>query len=178
LSKLKPYYPVFKFVLIFGGIYVILSLAYYFYLQQEYSDIHYPDPITSQVSYQTELGLEALGYNALTVPSTVIPSMMLYIDQQVVYRIIEGCNAVSIMILFAAFVLAFAKAWKPTILFLLSGILFIYLVNVARLIILGIVYVDLPEYKEFAHDIAFPATIYGAVVLLWLLWLRKRPAKV
>ncbi|AZQ42745.1 exosortase family protein XrtF [Nonlabens ponticola] len=173
MSILRPYYPVFKFVITFGAIYTVLSLIYYVYLQQDYSGVLFPDPVTAQVAYQTQQLLILFGYDAVIANSPFDPSVLMYIDEQIVYRVIEGCNAISVMVLFAAFVIAFAKAWKPTALYLLIGIAFLYIVNVARLVILGIVYKDYPQYQDFAHDIGFPTVIYGAVILLWLYWLKK-----
>ncbi|SCY25205.1 exosortase family protein XrtF [Nonlabens sp. Hel1_33_55] len=173
MDRLKPYYPVFKFVIIFGALYLLLSLAYYGYLQLEYQDYNYPDPITAGVSRQTQTILQWLGYDAQIYNASSHPSVMLYINDQIVYRVIEGCNAVSVMLLFAAFVIAFAKAYKKTILFLLIGFVFIYLVNLTRLVSLALVFQNLPEFREVAHDIAFPAVIYGSVILLWIYWIRK-----
>jgi len=173
LKSLKPYYPIFKFVATFGVLYMVLTLSYYAYLQVEYTATNYPDPVTALVSHQTKGGLQWLGYDAQIYNAPSNPSVMLYIDDQIVYRVIEGCNAVSVMLLFAAFVIAFAKAWKKTLLFLLIGIGTIYLVNLLRLIGLGYIYQELPKYKLIAHDIAFPAVIYGWVILLWIYWIRK-----
>jgi exosortase family protein XrtF len=97
----------------------------------------------------------------------------MFIDEQKVYRIIEGCNAVSVMILFTSFVISFARGWKKTLSFLISGIAFIYLVNLIRLVILGIIYQDYKEYAHFSHEIIFPSIIYGSVVLLWIYWIRN-----
>jgi exosortase family protein XrtF len=176
LSTLKPYYPVFKFVSIFGGIYILLSLLYYGYKSQEWTGANYPDPVTSQVSYQTKELLQLLGYPARIENTVKLPSINLIYQGRVLYRVIEGCNAVSVMILFLAFVLAFAKAWKKTVLFSLIGMAAIYLVNLFRLVLLAIIFIDYPEYSHIAHDFVFPAIIYGMTILLWLYWIRKPKA--
>ncbi len=173
MSLLRPYVPVFKFVAAFGVIYVALSLMYYYYLQQDYSALNYPDPITSQVSYQTQQILLVLGYDARISNVPGNPSVYMFLNKQIVYRVIEGCNAVSVMILFVAFVLAFAKAWKKTILFITIGLLFIYLVNILRLAGLAVIKLNYPQYDYISHDIIFPAVIYGSVIALWLLWIKK-----
>jgi exosortase family protein XrtF len=139
----------------------------------------YPDPITAQVSYQTQELLRLMGYEAQTLNSPELPSVMMFINEVKVYRVIEGCNAVSVMILFTAFVVAFARGWKKTLFFLIIGIVFIYLVNLIRLAVLGIVYYDYSVYADFSHKIIFPGVIYGAVVLLWIYWIRDvKPEEV
>ncbi|MBF4985804.1 exosortase family protein XrtF [Nonlabens mediterrranea] len=173
MNALRPYMPVFKFVATFGIIYVVLSLIYYVYLQQDYSSFNYPDPVTSQVSYQTQQLLSILGYDAQISNVPNHPSVYMYLDKTVVYRVIEGCNAISVMVLFIAFVLAFAKAWKKTLLFIIAGVVFIYLVNLFRLVALAVIKYKYPEYDHISHDILFPAVIYGSVILLWLIWIKK-----
>tara|TARA_R110002012_G_scaffold300780_1_gene500762 strand:- start:762 stop:1274 length:513 start_codon:yes stop_codon:yes gene_type:complete len=165
--------PVFKFVATFGTIYIVLSLIYYFYLQQDYSTSNYPDPVTSQVSYQTQQLLMVLGYDAQISNVPNHPSVYMFLNKDIVYRVIEGCNAISVMILFVAFVLAFAKAWKKTTLFIFLGIVFIYIVNLLRLVALAVIKYKYPQYDHISHDVLFPAVIYGSVILLWLLWIKK-----
>jgi exosortase family protein XrtF len=133
----------------------------------------YPDPITAQVGYQTQELLRLMGYKAQTLNSPELPSVIMFIDEVKIYRVIEGCNALSIMILFTAFVIAFARGWKKTLSFLTIGIVFIYIVNLIRLVVLGIIYYDYSDYADFSHEIIFPGVIYGTVVLLWIYWIRN-----
>jgi exosortase family protein XrtF len=164
---------------IFAMFYIVFSIVYYFFLDAGWSNQLYPDPVTAQISYQTQELLQLIGYNATTLNSPVHPSVIMFIDETKVYRVIEGCNAVSVMILFTAFVVAFARGWKKTISFLILGIAFIYLVNLSRLVILGIIYKDYTDYAQFSHEIIFPSIIYGAVVLLWIYWIRNvKPQEV
>lgn len=164
---------------IFALFYIVFSIAYYFFLDFEWSSQLYPDPVTAQISYQTQELLQMIGYNASTLNSPVHPSVIMFIDEQNIYRVIEGCNAVSVMILFTAFVVAFARGLKKTIGFLILGIAFIYVVNLSRLVILGIIYKEYADYAHFSHEIIFPSIIYGAVVLLWLYWIRNvKPKEV
>ncbi len=173
LKSLRPYFPVFKFVAVFGGLYLVLSLIYGFYLQKEYSAQYYPDPVTALFADQVSWTINTLGRNSEAVNSSTHPSVKLSVDGNVVYRVIEGCNAISVMILFASFVLAFAKACKKTALFLLLGFVLLYIMNLLRLVALAYIYADYSQYKAFSHEIMFPAVIYGTVVLLWLYWIKK-----
>jgi exosortase family protein XrtF len=157
---------------IFALLYFVLSGAYFFYLDVEWGDQFYPDPITSQISYHTRELFQIIGYDAQTLNAPVHPSVIMYIDEQKIYRIIEGCNSVSVMILFTSFVIAFARGWKKTLSFVITGIAFIYLVNLVRLVILGIIYQDYQEYAHSSHEIIFPSIIYGSVVVLWIYWIR------
>ncbi len=172
MKSLKPYYPIFKFVATFALLYIGFSILYYFFLDVNWSSQWYPDPVTAQIAYQTQELLVLLGYNAQTLNSINHPSVLVFIDESILFRVIEGCNAISVMILYTAFVVAFSRGFKKTILFILFGILFIYCVNLIRLVILGIIFYSYSDYSDVAHDIVFPSVIYGAVVLLWIFWIK------
>jgi exosortase family protein XrtF len=75
------------------------------------------------------------------------------------------------MVLFVAFVLAFYRGWK-TIVYLAVSLVFLFLINCIRIAGLNIIYLDHPDYIKIAHDYAFPAIIYGSVVVLWLIWIK------
>ena len=84
---------------------------------------------------------------------------------------VEGCNAVSVMILFVSFVFAFFKGAK-TFVFVGVSLLILYIMNVLRIVGLNIVVKDYREYMKPFHDYFFPAIIYGSVVLLWFIWIK------
>ncbi len=99
-------------------------------------------------------------------------SQKLFVNNEFMVRVVEGCNAASIIILFISFIISFAEKFKKTFLFLLGGGLLIYLVNLIRIAILTIMYYEYPQYQEILHSVVFPAIIYGMVFLLWMIWVR------
>ena len=148
-------------------------LLYNLYLKYGSSTTYYPDIITHTVAKQSESVINALGYPMKVVPSKVEAAMNLTINDTVLARVIEGCNAVSIMLLFISFMLAFFNGWKRTFLFIFGGIALIYGMNVTRIALLTIGIYEYPEYTELLHGTIFPAVIYGTVFLLWLGWIRS-----
>jgi exosortase family protein XrtF len=84
---------------------------------------------------------------------------------------VEGCNAVSVIILFVSFVFAFYKGMK-TFVFVGAGLIILYIMNLLRIVGLNIVMTDHKEYGKIFHDFIFPAIIYGSVVVLWLIWIK------
>lgn len=143
------------------------------FLKYGASETYYPDIITHTVAKQSEAVINALGYNMNVVPSKVEPAMNLMIGETVLARVVEGCNAVSVMLLFMAFMLAFFEGKKRTLLFILGGVALIYGMNVLRIALLTIGIYEYPEYTELLHGTIFPAVIYGTVFLLWLGWIRS-----
>jgi exosortase family protein XrtF len=174
----RKYKAVLRFVLLFLGTYVLLSFLYGGFLQLSKSGAYHPDYITHQVSKQSETLINEIGYTARVLPESNFPSMQLFINGEIVGQIIEGCNSISIIILFISFILAFAQIWKKTVLFILGGSVLIYSVNLIRIAILAIALYEFPEYQEILHTVIFPGIIYGMVFLLWVLWVRSLPKNV
>jgi exosortase family protein XrtF len=171
------YKAVIRFLALFFGVYLFLSLVYGFYLQNATSTQYYPEIITNTVTKQAAVLVEALGYKAEFSPHPEEASMRFAVDGSYVARIVEGCNAVSVMILFVAFVFAFWQGLKPTLFYALAGVVLIYVVNTIRVALFVISLKQYPQYRDFLHDIAFPGVIYGMVFLLWLYWIKKIPVQ-
>lgn len=86
--------------------------------------------------------------------------------------LIEGCNAISVMILFVAFVIAFKGKIQRYLWFIPLGITILYLANLIRIYLIGMIVLYLPDYVEWAHDYIFPGIIYGTTFLLWVVWVK------
>ena len=153
--------------------YAVLSFCYKLYLDASKESSYYPDYITNSVAKQTEIILNSIGYTSEIVPHPDEPSMKLIVRDKYLARVIEGCNSVSIIILFISFVIAFSGKRKTTLLFLLAGAIAIYLANLFRIVILSIGLYHYPWRSEILHSVVFPAIIYGMVFLLWMLWVNK-----
>lgn len=167
------YQSVLQFLFLFLGIYILLTGLYLLYLKQEPSEKYYPEIVTHVVAKQSAMFVSGLGYNADITPNSESPSMLLSINGKITASIVEGCNAVSVIILFSAFIIAFSQKRKPTILYVFVGSVLIYCVNILRIALLAIGIYQFPQHQEFLHQIVFPAIIYGMVFLLWLLWIRR-----
>lgn len=166
------YKGVIWFLTVFLGSYVFFSFLYYLYLENSAYSQYYPDFFTHLVALQSSSVVSIFGYETQLAASTVIPAMDLYLDDLLVARIIEGCNSLSVIILFMAFMLAFFGRLKQTLLFIFSGVVIIYAMNLVRIALLTIGLHEVPQYGQFLHEIAFPLVIYGTVFLLWVLWIR------
>lgn len=174
---MKSYYikykPFLTFVAKFFLIYILLSGIYGFYLDQFDEATFEPDGITTMVSNQTRDLMNFVGEDAATKPHESEASHKFYVHGKYIARIVEGCNAVSVMILFVAFVVAFKGKLKHTLLFILAGLLIIHVLNVVRIALLSMALYYYPEYQEFLHDTIFPLAIYGVVFILWVIWVNK-----
>lgn len=168
---------VIRFLLVFFGTYIVLALVYQAYLKYIPWENYYPDYITQKVAEQSYEVIDLLGYDTYINKNPRLPQMQLWIREKAVVRIIEGCNSISVIILFLSFIVAFNKGFKKTLLFILSGSLLIYVLNVIRIALLTLGLYFYPEYRDFLHDIVFPLFIYGVVFLLWLYWIKNYKKK-
>ena len=151
----------------------MLSIAYKLYLDYSTGSRYYPDYFTNLVARQSEALIEVLGYNTEVVKHGTEASMKVIIENKFVARVVEGCNSVSIIILFVSFIIAFADTFKATLIYLLAGSVLIYAVNLMRIVILSIGLYHYPWRRDILHTIIFPLIIYGMVFLLWMIWVRR-----
>lgn len=166
---LKDFKPVLSILLRFIIVYVVLLLLYQFYLNR-FAQLGL-DPFSRCIAERVKDLQDFMGYPTSLYDD--IKGKQVYFKVKNIYatRMVEGCNAISVMILFASFVFAFYKG-KKTVIFILSGLLLLYVMNVFRIAGLNIVMTDYIQYGKIAHDFIFPAVIYGTVVLLWLIWIK------
>lgn len=169
----KKYRSVVRFVVLFLGTYVLLSVLYSIYLNLSENGSYPPDFITNLVAKQSGAIIDGFGYEAEVIPHDSKPTMKLFINGKYLAHIIEGCNAISIIILFVSFVVAFSEKIKKTVIFLLAGVALIYSINIVRIAILAISLYHYPEHQEILHKVVFPGIIYGLVLVLWVFWVRS-----
>lgn len=168
---LIQYKPFLLFLSKFFVSYILLTLCYQFYLN--HASFHQIDPITQMVADNTEQLLSVFKADFEVKSYSGEPYLRLMYHQKYVARMIEGCNAISIIILFIAFIIAFSGNIKPTLLFIGSGSLVIYILNVVRIALLSVLIYAYPASEELLHGVLFPLFIYGLVFILWLIWVNN-----
>ncbi|AWH85058.1 exosortase family protein XrtF [Flavobacterium album] len=163
----------FLFLLKFGGSYLVLSLVYWAYLSRYDAATFEADGMTHLVAEQASGFVNLLGDKAHIEKKPFEASYFFFVNDRRVARVVEGCNAVSVIILFVAFIVAFSTTFKRTSLYILIGILLLHVLNVARVGLLGMGLYHYNEYGHLLHDIVFPLFIYGVVFALWVAWVMK-----
>ena len=172
IELFRKYNSVIRFIVIFLGSYFIFSLFYNIYLELSASQEFFPDFFTYLVSVQSKEVIEILGYTSFISPHDAEASMKLFINDSFLVRVVEGCNSISIIILFISFILSFFAGLKLTLLYILAGSVIIYVMNIVRIAVLTIGIYEYPHHAELLHSIIFPLIIYGTVFILWLIWVR------
>ncbi|MFB9053497.1 exosortase family protein XrtF [Formosa undariae] len=171
LNLFKTYKLVIRFILTFLVSYFVMSLGYKLYLDYSKTTTFQPDYITYYVAKQSQEFLSVIGYNAKIELHEGEAWVRLFFNGDYIVRIIEGCNAISVIILFVAFIVSFASTLKNTLLFIAAGSVIIYIANVLRIGLLTIGLYYYPNLEHILHGVVFPLIIYGMVFMLWVIWM-------
>lgn len=172
---MKKYLIQFKPFLIFIGTffaaYIGFTVIYKLYLNSfEANDI---DGITTIISRNVEQLMQLFSTDIKILKSTSGAYTEVWYNNRFTIRIVEGCNAISVIILFVSFVIAFSGKFKTTLFFILFGIFLIYVLNVIRIGLLTVLLFHFPEKEHILHGVLFPLIIYGLVFGLWVFWVNK-----
>ncbi|QBN18754.1 exosortase family protein XrtF [Flavobacterium nackdongense] len=174
---MKKYFILYKPFLLFLGkfllTYLLLTFIYQSYLGRFDVNQNETDSFTKLVAQQTEDVLLFFNCDVKTLPNSKEPAVNLYYNHKPMARIIEGCNALSVIILFASFIIAFSGKLKPTVLYIIGGSLIIHILNVIRIALLCVFMYYYPKQQHFLHGVVFPLFIYGVVFILWIIWVNK-----
>jgi exosortase family protein XrtF len=170
---LKKYFILYKPFLLFLAkfflVYLFLTFIYQLYLFRSLSKV---DRITTIVARNTETVLQLFD-NASIEQSKVDRFIKIFYKKTYVARVVEGCNAMSVIVLFTSFVVAFSGKVKQTVFFILAGSFIIYILNIFRIALLCILMFYYPEQEHILHGVVFPLIIYGTVFILWIIWVNK-----
>jgi archaeosortase B (VPXXXP-CTERM-specific) len=104
-------------------------------------------------------------------PNRRAGSMLCFLDSHGL-QIVSECTGVYAAILFLAGVLAFPTTWKARLVGLAVGLPILLLVNLARLVALGLLVGTSSRWMPFFHEYVWQVLFVGLVVGLYLLWIR------
>lgn len=151
--------------------YLALSTLYTLYLQVFPNQV---DPFTRFIGYRAYTlaswfipGLE------VTDPASMSNYLVYYRDGEAVMSVIEGCNGLSVVWIFFAYILSFRQPLRRYLVFIPLSIVAIQGINLVRIALLTYLLVYYPEMSQFSHDVMFPGILYGSIALLWILWNKK-----
>lgn len=85
----------------------------------------------------------------------------------------DSCNGISLFALYSIFIVAFPGRVISKFIFIPVGILVIHLLNVLRVVALGIILTHSYEWTEFNHTYTFTILIYAFIFLSWLFWINR-----
>lgn len=88
-------------------------------------------------------------------------------------RIVWGCSGVKQMFIFTVIMLFSYGSRKHKLWFIPLGLLICYGVNIARILMLGLIAYRYPAQLNLFHAYIFKYVFYGVMFLIWLIWNEK-----
>ncbi len=167
---IKEFKPTILFLVKFMAIYLVGNLIYGWWITDWYPQ---PDPMTTWVTEQSAMVLNVFGYETTVHDYPDKPTTYLAWDAKGVVSVYEGCNGLNVVIVFLAFLFAFGPFNKQMFWFAPLGLLVIHIANLARVVLLFLVTIHMPDVLYFTHKYLFTAFIYLFVFLLWIAWVVK-----
>lgn len=158
------------FLLVFVGLYLLLNTLYGFFIQ-----LYQPtsDPVTQSVAHQVVWFLSFFDYSATLYPSPYVDYIAIANDRENMIYVFEGCNGINVMIVYFCFLVAFRGPCNALLIFALTGIVSIHILNLARIGLLYGVAFYFPDQLYFFHKYLFTGIIYVIVFVLWYFWVRR-----
>jgi exosortase family protein XrtF len=100
-----------------------------------------------------------------------------YSNQQLIFYMKDGCNALAVFINYAIFILVYPSNLIRKGYFVILGAVSIFIVNVLRCVLLAGLFLNHNKYSEFAHHYVFNTIVYAFVLLLWIIYANKKSNK-
>jgi exosortase family protein XrtF len=170
VSLYQDFKPSIFFLAKFIGFYIVLNIAYGFYLDASQGQA---DIMTKWVTEQTAAIIDSYEDKIATGPKADLKSIFIFKDSQAILSVYEGCNGLNVMVIFVSFLIAYGKIGTRMLWFIPLGMVVIHLFNLLRILLLFHVTISMPDFLYFSHKYLFTAFIYIGVFGMWALWIFK-----
>jgi len=160
----------FLFFFLKAGILYALLYCFYEFFVKRYTSV---DQIFIRFIIQSCTAiLSLLGYKTFASPETN-DFQVFGIDGSNGVWIGGGCNGITLLFLFAIFVIAYPGNKRAKFWYIPLGLVLIHLINLLRIIGLSLMAYYAPEYLEFNHTYTFTFLAYAFVFGLWMIWVNR-----
>ncbi|MCX6156205.1 MAG: archaeosortase/exosortase family protein [Candidatus Kapabacteria bacterium] len=158
-SKLSEYKPAFKFLGIFFGVIAV------YYLIIMFSGNNFFDPYINFSAWLSSKFL-SIFYTDIISNGSLIGS------SKFVVVLSFGCEGTEPLVIFLAGVIAFPIILKYKIIGLIIGFIFIYFLNILRIMLLFFIGNISPSTFEMFHSEIFPILFIILALIVWLYWIK------
>ena len=87
-------------------------------------------------------------------------------------RIAFGCNGLEAVVIYGAAILAYPSSWPYKFKGLVYGLVFLQVINLLRIVGLGIAAVKIPRWFEYMHYYIAQGLMIAVALGIFMLWLR------
>ena len=166
MERIRPLlsfkHPITRFCLLFLGLLVGFSIL----LSQRPIEQFFSTPITTFIASQATWILKALGMDVYARGVTIS-------GEGFSVEILGNCNAIFETMLFLSAIIAFPSSLQEKALGGILGVIFIYLLNLVRVVILFLIGAYAPQYFDQSHVYISQTIFIVMVAIFWLLWIGK-----
>ncbi|MBN2381941.1 archaeosortase/exosortase family protein [bacterium] len=159
---IRQNWVLFKFYLYFFYLMGLLYLLAHWNVTENILAYHFPHLIAVMVGYLLEL----IGFTVSVSQATIHL-------QGFAYRIIYHCSGLFLLIIYSAAVIAYPATVKEKTIGLVLGNPLLFLSNIVRLVMLGIIGYKYPQYFNASHEYLWQGIFIVFVIFLWLIWKEK-----
>jgi len=158
--------PVLRFVLLFA---LFMIIFYVCWATQFFHEVI----VANVAAFDARIAsvvLNIFGFGTSVTDSTLAsPEMSVTVQ--------TGCDGIEAMALFASGVLAYTATRKHKIKGLFYGLLFLFVINIVRVVHLWWTGLYMPNYFNIFHDMIWQIAFILLAILTWAFWIsRIRPA--
>lgn len=125
------------------------------------------DFLSTLVVQGTDIGLRLLGFD------TYYQGHYIYMDDQAVVLVNNGCNGLELFVLYMGFLICFPGSWKYKAFFIPAGVLVVFILNILRNIALVLNYRFFETTFDFNHKYTYVFIVYVVVFAMWRFWLNR-----
>ena len=165
-QTMKPFlsfrHPVTRFCIKFLG----LLLGFYVLLTLDFLKNYFSTPVTSLIASQGAFILKVLGLNVSASGITISGAGFSV-------KILGNCNAILETVLFLSAVIAFPATLREKVIGGSLGTIFIYLLNLLRVVILYLIGVYAPQHFEESHIYISQSIFIFLVAIFWFCWIDR-----
>ena len=105
--------------------------------------------------------------------SGVDETLTIYFPHKGFIEVVLGCSGLKQLIQFALLFLIYPGPWKHKLWYIPMGIVIVYIVNVFRIVGLGLLLQWNGTYFDLVHDYVFRPFFYVVIFALWVIWVEK-----
>ena len=166
-----------KFLITAIIVFTIWKVCYHLYLKPtRLIDI----PLTVQTAKNTQQLLQAIYPNfnftiEQRLPKEKIDFFGVYImkESKRIIGIFDPCNALEVFVIYIGLIICLPSNFKRMVLYIVLGIVGLYILNILRCTVLGILNVNRSIYVDFAHHYLFTMVVYIGIFLGWASYIKQ-----
>ena len=175
---MKSNRQVITFLVKAAGLFVLWQVVYYSWLTTGTNLEMWLTSNTTAVSTQV---LRWLGFAADYIDHPGATGKQSYslitMEGKPMLSIADSCNALTLIVLFAGFIIAYPGQWLYKVLFIAVGSIIIFLINVIRSLTLIFNFMYSQSTFDFNHKYTFTIAVYLCVFYFWMLWANRYSKK-